>query len=292
MASRSRQKAPASPLSDSEFWTEREAEFERCATRFAEVTARWTAYDEEWQLYTNQGAVPPEYLRLFDAIALRAATRLPRALLSGPSEPWRVWLNYIRVQDAPGCQDLDSPISVSQREWERMQITGQSLSVVRTELENLEQEARQKVKNSGAALRNVRRAFGETVGGDGVEVFRRLQSKVIEHVFRVSAGFCFILASRPDAAEQTAAPARDAVEQPLDDESNVSLAEKGNLALLHAIDGELKRNVSLDVARRFGGVSLRAIQEAAKKHKLLTEGTRPNRRVLVESLLKYFPPEK
>jgi hypothetical protein len=74
-----------------------------------------------------------------------------------------------------------------------MQITGQSLSVVRTELENLEQEARQKVKNSGAALRNVRRAFGETVGGDGVEVFRRLQSKVIEHVFRVSAGFCFIL---------------------------------------------------------------------------------------------------
>jgi hypothetical protein len=68
--------------------------------------------------------------------------------------------------------------------------------------------------------------------------------------------------------------------------------EKGNIAILHGIDGELKRVVTLDVARRFGGVSLRAIQDAAKNGKLATEGERLHRRVLVASLLRYFPPEK
>ena len=82
-----------------------------------------------------------------------------------------MWLNYIRVQDAPGCQDLDSPISVSQREWERMEITGKSLSVIRTELESLEQDAWQKVKNSGTTLRDVRRGLGLTVGAPTASKF-------------------------------------------------------------------------------------------------------------------------
>jgi hypothetical protein len=49
---------------------------------------------------------------------------------------------------------------------------------------------------------------------------------------------------------------------------------------------------TLDVASRFGGVSRRAIEKAVKKGPLQAEGERQNRRISVESLLKYFPPEK
>lgn len=68
--------------------------------------------------------------------------------------------------------------------------------------------------------------------------------------------------------------------------------DKGNLAILCGTDGKLKRAVTLDVARRFGGVSRRAIQDAARKNTLKTEGKHHQRRVLVDSLLAYFPPEK
>lgn len=67
--------------------------------------------------------------------------------------------------------------------------------------------------------------------------------------------------------------------------------DKRNLDIL-CTDGKLKRAVTLDVARRFGGVSRRAIDEAAHKGLIKTEGRRQQRRVLVESLVKYFPSEK
>jgi len=69
-------------------------------------------------------------------------------------------------------------------------------------------------------------------------------------------------------------------------------SERGSLDLLQAPGGELKRAVTLDVARRFGGVSRRAIEEAASKGSLKAEGKGPHRRVLVASLLEYFPSEK
>lgn len=68
--------------------------------------------------------------------------------------------------------------------------------------------------------------------------------------------------------------------------------DKGNLMILRGTDGELKRTVTLDVASRYGGVSRRAIEKAARKGSLDAEGTGPNRRILVRSLLKYYPPEE
>jgi hypothetical protein len=76
--------------------------------------------------------------------------------------------------------------------------------------------------------------------------------------------------------------------------SNVSKSakiDKSNWALLQEADGKLKRFVSFDAASRFGGVTKRAIEKAARKGSLEKEGKRLNRRILVESLLKYFPPE-
>ena len=72
---------------------------------------------------------------------------------------------------------------------------------------------------------------------------------------------------------------------------SVHKPDKGNVGLLRGTDGKLKRAVTLDVARRFGGVSRRAIEKAAKKGSLEAAGEGPNRRIVVKSLLKYFPPE-
>ena len=68
--------------------------------------------------------------------------------------------------------------------------------------------------------------------------------------------------------------------------------DKGNLDLLRSIDGELKQAVNLEVASRYGGVSRRAIEDAGKRNALKMKGKRHQRRVLVDSLLEYFPPEK
>ena len=66
--------------------------------------------------------------------------------------------------------------------------------------------------------------------------------------------------------------------------------DKGNLHILKA-GGVLKTAVTVETASRFGGVTTRAIWRALEKGGLESEGTGPNRRVVVASLLKYFPPE-
>ena len=69
-------------------------------------------------------------------------------------------------------------------------------------------------------------------------------------------------------------------------------AAKGNLAILRGPDGNLKRAVTLETARRFAGVSRRAIDEAARRRILKTEGTHTHRKVIVASLLEYCPSEE
>jgi hypothetical protein len=71
----------------------------------------------------------------------------------------------------------------------------------------------------------------------------------------------------------------------------VDKSGKGNLELLRGTDGQLKRAVTLEIARRFGGVTRRAIEKAARKGALESEGDGLNRRIIVQSLLSYYPPE-
>ena len=92
----------------------------------------------------------------------------------------------------------------------------------------------------------------------------------------------------PPSADIDRLPAAQAPPTP----TNTANAEQGNLDILHGTDGKLKRMVTLDVARRFGGVSRRAIEKAITKGALDAEGEHRNRRILVKSLLKYFPSEK
>jgi hypothetical protein len=70
------------------------------------------------------------------------------------------------------------------------------------------------------------------------------------------------------------------------------IPDKGNVEMLRDSDGKLKRVVNLLDASRYGRVTRRAIEKAAKKGSLESEGQGPNRRIVVASLLKYFPPEK
>jgi hypothetical protein len=101
---------------------------------------------------------------------------------------------------------------------------------------------------------------------------------------------------RPDAQHHHPLdPAKKIAEQGLTkirDQASPSNLDKRNLALLRGTDDQLKRAVTVDVARRFGGVGRRAIEKAVKKGSLESEGEGPNRRIIVQSLLKYFPPKK
>ena len=94
----------------------------------------------------------------------------------------------------------------------------------------------------------------------------------------------------PDAREAVVLPNQGALRQ----DSKIrhdNARDKGKLDLLRNIDGKFKSVVTLYVVGKFGGVGRRAIEKAAHKGSLETEGEGPNRRVLVQSLLKYFPPE-
>jgi hypothetical protein len=90
--------------------------------------------------------------------------------------------------------------------------------------------------------------------------------------------------ARPATAANADPPARG-------EPSSVHAPDKGNVGLLQGTDGKLKRAVTLDVASRFGGVSRRAIEKAAKKGSLKSAGEGPNRRIIVKSLMEYFPSE-
>ena len=94
---------------------------------------------------------------------------------------------------------------------------------------------------------------------------------------------------KPVQAEPVAATAGTRI-QAVRSQATIGAPDKGNLAIL-LCDGKLKKAVTLDVARRFGGVGRRAIQIAIKKKHLETKGERQNRRVSVASLLDYYPPE-
>jgi hypothetical protein len=93
---------------------------------------------------------------------------------------------------------------------------------------------------------------------------------------------------------QEAGPAQGIAEQASTTtckQDRVSNPDKRNIALLRGTDDQFKRAVTVDVARRFGGVSKRAIEKAVRKGALKSEGAGPNRRIIVQSLLDYFPPE-
>ncbi|MFN7994868.1 MAG: hypothetical protein U0Q18_14780 [Bryobacteraceae bacterium] len=68
--------------------------------------------------------------------------------------------------------------------------------------------------------------------------------------------------------------------------------DKRDLSLLRGPDGKLKRVVTVTEACRYGGVGQRAIQKACQKGSLRSESEGPNRRIVVQSILEYFPPEK
>jgi hypothetical protein len=68
--------------------------------------------------------------------------------------------------------------------------------------------------------------------------------------------------------------------------------DKGNRDILRLPSGAQKKFVTVQAAFRFGGVSRRAIEKAVARGDLKAVGKRQNRRISVDSLLKYFPPEK
>jgi hypothetical protein len=110
----------------SEFWKDRQAEFEKYAKQYPTLEADWNAADREWRLNipgttreTRWGlvpdcySVPQECKGVFNAIARKAATKLPRPSVTGEAEPWRLWLDIMRERGW-GFRDTGSPIACTE----------------------------------------------------------------------------------------------------------------------------------------------------------------------------------
>jgi len=91
-------------------------------------------------------------------------------------------------------------------------------------------------------------------------------------------------------ADPVAEPRADGGDCNHDAEADPSSPDKGNLDILRGTDGEFKRAVTIDAARRLvASAGAPSKRQSKKEHSGLKEC---DRRILVETLIEYFPPEK
>lgn len=104
------------------FWTDRQPEFSKYTTRFGGLSAFWRVAFGKWVLWwgsTPGGhAIPQECLDVLNAIARKASTELPSPARTGDTEPWQVWLTFMREQKWGGFRYDGSPIACTEREWD------------------------------------------------------------------------------------------------------------------------------------------------------------------------------
>jgi len=247
-------------LAHSEFWGKRQSEFERYGVQFDQVSAHRRAEFGKWIL-TSQGStweevgVPRGCMDIFNAIAIRATSRLPRAYVAGDAEPCQVWLDFMRAKSS-SCGPWGSPIAVSKREWERMAGSGKSLSEVRTEFSAREYEELEKAKESGKTPVDDREQ--PEPDPEGEQAFRWLQDERIERVFKASADFCFILGSGPDVSGE---PGPAVLRQPM-----AQAARSGNETPDHGNASTQKSGAARRRGRRSNPERRDAIRDAIIKH--------------------------
>jgi hypothetical protein len=160
-------------------------------------------------------------------------------------------------------------------------------------LAGMDDETRRACDDEMARALQDSRSFDERMAHDS-EFAREMEA--FEMKCRVASArfdeLAWEMEERLAMAQWTTAAVKSTPTGPQTETRDNSTPEKGNLHLLLSTDGALKKSVTLAMAGRFGGVSRRAIQKAAKKGSLEAAGEGPNRRIVVQSLLKYFPPEK
>ena len=140
-------------MASSEFWRDRQAEFEKYSKQYSDVKAHWKVKSRNWLLWcgstVNGSDIPQECKDIFNAIARRATTELPRSGITSDTEPWQLWLDFMR-EHGWGFR-VTGNVACTEREWDAG------------------------VKD-GKSLYQVRREQKYTTGDEGAKVYRRTKS--------------------------------------------------------------------------------------------------------------------
>jgi hypothetical protein len=202
------------PKAKSAFWKERQAEFEKYAVRYADLSAHWRAAFGKWVLWwgskpDGHRTIPQECVDLLNAIARKAITRLPSRHPKGDEEPWHFWIDFLRERRW-GFR-VTGTTACTEQEWDAGVKEGKPLVQVRKEQKYTTHDEWKKVykrTKSGELRRLSARELKGKNSEDLSKYYHWLEDGIIDHVFQASADLCEDLAARDFQLEATAsAPA-------------------------------------------------------------------------------------
>jgi hypothetical protein len=226
----------------SQFWNDRQTEFERYIEQFAKLEADWNATHERWLLrwglVQDCFNVPQECKNVFSAIARKAVTD-PELHSEGNTvnaEPWQLWLEYMRTRDWR-FHAAGSPIACTEREWDDMVKGGKSLAQVRREQRYTTDDEWKKVyrRTKSGKLRRLSATELKAKSSENLKKYYHwLQNGTIARVFEASASLCQDLGARAFELEVVAKKAQPLLQTPMlrDRESGVSVTAS-EVALPH-----------------------------------------------------------
>jgi hypothetical protein len=207
-------------MSLSQFWRERQAEFEKYQQQFQDLKAHWYVSGQTWWLQygeSSEGILSPpqQVLDVFKAIArtivagwtdIRAEiASKPHPRVPANAEPWEAWLDFMRIREW-GFR-ATGHTRCNEYEWDAGVKDGKALNAVRKELKYTIGD---EDKNLYRRLPDgsLKRLSAKELKGKRSEDLRKyyhwLEDGMIEHVFESSARFCEDLAARAFEAEAAA----------------------------------------------------------------------------------------
>lgn len=188
-------------MANSEFWKDRQAEFEKYSHQYFDLKAHWKVKSRKWLLWwgsTPSGShIPQECNDVFNAIARRAATELPGSCINSDAEPGQLWLDFMRKRGW-GFR-VTGHVECTEREWDAGVKDGKSLYQVRREQKYTTGDEWTKVyrrTKSGKLRRLSARELRGKSSNDLQKFYHWLENGTIDHVFESSARFCEELAAR------------------------------------------------------------------------------------------------
>jgi hypothetical protein len=205
----------------SQFWRERQAQFEKYQPQFQELKAHWYVSGQTWWLQcgeSSEGILNPlqQALDVFKAIArtivagwtdIRAEiASKPYPRVTANAEPWEVWLDFMRVRGW-GFRITAANTRCTEREWDAGVKDGKALNAVRKDLKytygDEDRNVYRRLPNGSLKRLSAKELKGKW-SEDLQKYYHWLEDGVIEHVFESSARFCEDLAARAFESEAAA----------------------------------------------------------------------------------------
>jgi hypothetical protein len=201
------------------FWKDRQAEFEKYSAEYGKFSAHWDAPSRTWFFWWGSEAagvnVPQECEDIFKALARKAATgRLPLPPTPLDGEPWRLWLDFMRLRNW-GFQ-VTSHTPCTELEWDAGVKDGKPLNTIRRERKYTYGDEWKNVYRRTKAGKLRRLSAKEVKQKKSEELskyYHWLENGTIGQVFASSARFCEDLAAHAFESEAKASETKAAVSE-------------------------------------------------------------------------------